>query len=212
MVCAFAVELKDTTFNSSVGCNLSTGISRAHQDQKCRVGLGVLGWAFTGCQVLGAGLLSAQVVRPSHRWVDTVREISTQASQDAGQRPRCPPGASATFPPRPLSQVPELPPCSAQRWEGPAPQGRGAPSCLHQYSCWAGVQGQPGKFPEVIQAGEPEAHELNCWLRKWVALLRTPRAPSRPRGGPGSTGLVTPALVSVLSELSATKQLRYWGF
>ena len=60
--------------------------------------------------------------------------------------------------------------------------------------------------------GEPEAHELNCWLRKWVALLRTLRAASRPRGSLGSTGLVTPALVSVLSELSATKWSCYWGF
>lgn len=122
-------------------------------------GLGVLGWAFTGW--LGSGCRVA--VSPggetiTHRWADTVRELYTQASQDAGQRPRYPQGALATFPPRPVSQVPELRLCSAHRWEGPAPQGRGAPSCLHQYSCCAGVQGWPGKFPEVIQAGEPEAH------------------------------------------------------
>ena len=141
--------------------------------------------------------------------MDTGRELSTQASQDAGQRPRCPRGALATFPPRPPSQVPELPPCSAQRWEGPAPQGRGALSCLHQYSCWAGVQGQPGKFPEVIQAGEPEAHELNCWLRKWVALLRTPRAPSRPCGGPGSTELLTPVWCLSFQKLLETEMLEY---
>lgn len=44
-----------------------------------------------------------------------------------------------------------------------------------------------------------------------MALLRTLGAASRPRGSLGSTGLVTPALVSVLSELSATKRSCYLG-
>lgn len=73
----------------------------AHQDQKSWVGLGVLGWAFTGW--LGSGRRVA--VSPggetiTHRWADTVRELYTQASQDAGQRPHYPQGALATFPPK----------------------------------------------------------------------------------------------------------------
>lgn len=76
IVCALAVELKDATFNTSVGCSLSTGSPHAHQDQNCQVGLGVLltttcwaPWAGPSqglVGVLGAGLLSAQVVRPLH--------------------------------------------------------------------------------------------------------------------------------------------------
>ena len=161
--------------------------------------LGSLGWAFTGPGGSSGGRVAVspggEII--AHRWVDTVRELSTQASQDARQRPRCPGGASTTFPPRPLflSCI-----CSAHRWEGPAPQGRGVPPCLHQYSCWAEVQGRPGKFPEVIQGCESEAHKLNCWLRKWLALLRTPREASRPHAGLGSTALSTSPLVSVLSE------------
>lgn len=176
--------------------------------------LGSLGWAFTGPGGSSGGRVA---VSPggetiAHRWVDTVRELSTQASQDARRRPRCPGGASTTFPPGPPFWVPELRLCSAHRWEGLAPQGRGVLPCLHQYSRWSGVQGRPGNFPEVIQGGKPEAHKLNCWLRKWLALLRTLRAASRPHAGLGNTALSTPPLVSVLSERSVTKRSCYWGF
>ena len=89
VVCAFAVAAV-----SPWGAPVPTRTRNPGWDWGSWAGPSQGGW------VLGAGLLSAQVVRPSHTDGQTLRELYTQASQDAGQRPHYPQGALATFPPK----------------------------------------------------------------------------------------------------------------